>query len=187
LKYDTRKRDIYSSASSEMGWHRMNIFTNQGENKMQVKCIDNSNVSSCLTLNKIYVVTQHPLYTDLWECEDDLGITCGYKKNRFTTVTGVVSATCIDAFGFMGILTKGKVYDIEPAPKIGAKYIRVLKNDFGKELFTLLDRFAAIGGNISKAVLPADQKDIADLRKWANNLPGECPCGVPRATCDYHK
>ena len=29
-------------------------------------------------------------------------------------------------------------------------------------------------------------RDMSDWRAWAHNVPGECPCGIPRGRCDYH-
>lgn len=29
--------------------------------------------------------------------------------------------------------------------------------------------------------------DLSDWRSWTNKVPGECVCGMPKDTCDYHK
>jgi hypothetical protein len=28
--------------------------------------------------------------------------------------------------------------------------------------------------------------NISDWRAWAHNVPGNCPCGIARARCEYH-
>lgn len=30
-------------------------------------------------------------------------------------------------------------------------------------------------------------EDIPEWRKWQHNAPGECPCGIVRSRCDYHR
>ena len=30
-------------------------------------------------------------------------------------------------------------------------------------------------------------KDMSDWRNWAHNRPGDCPCGIVRSRCSYHK
>lgn len=30
-------------------------------------------------------------------------------------------------------------------------------------------------------------KDISDWRNWAHNVSGECPCGIVRSICEYHR
>jgi hypothetical protein len=29
--------------------------------------------------------------------------------------------------------------------------------------------------------------DISDWRAWAHNKDGDCPCGISRKMCDYHR
>lgn len=30
-------------------------------------------------------------------------------------------------------------------------------------------------------------KDLSDWRAWRNQAPGECPCGIVKTMCDYHR
>jgi hypothetical protein len=77
----------------------------------------------------------------------------------------------------------------------GFRY-RVVAIDFA--LSTLLLEGMAIWWNMDRfshteeAVLPTPTKvvqvpDLSDWRTWARPRPGECACGIPRHTCDYHK
>lgn len=29
--------------------------------------------------------------------------------------------------------------------------------------------------------------EVPEWRKWQHNAPGECPCGIVRSMCDYHR
>jgi len=37
------------------------------------------------------------------------------------------------------------------------------------------------------AVQVVVKADLSDWRTWAHNRPGDCPCGIARTMCDYHR
>lgn len=39
------------------------------------------------------------------------------------------------------------------------------------------------------AVKPEEPKpvDLSDWRAWAHNKPGDCPCGIAKANCEFHR
>ena len=36
-------------------------------------------------------------------------------------------------------------------------------------------------------LIPNHKSDISDWKSWAHNKPGDCPCGISRKMCDYHR
>lgn len=54
-----------------------------------------------------------------------------------------------------------------------------------KSQLQFFDVVAVVGDSIEIARKPI--KDLTDWRAWAHNVEGECPCGIHRQQCDYHK
>lgn len=40
---------------------------------------------------------------------------------------------------------------------------------------------------LAQAVVVEPKVDLSDWRTWAHNRPGDCPCGIARTVCDYHR
>lgn len=38
-----------------------------------------------------------------------------------------------------------------------------------------------------KAPTAKAETDLSDWRAWRNQAPGECPCGIVKTMCDYHR
>lgn len=103
---------------------------------------------------------------------------------------------CIDATD-MGsgkpALTRLKVYKVLSESQDSYNVI----NDNGAQKAFLKGRFLATQDPNTGAGAPVVQQaaarpttkdvDVSDWRAWSNKTPGQCPCGIAKSQCDYHK
>jgi hypothetical protein len=154
---------------------------------MKAKCIRGS--TGYLTVGKIYEVEENihdP--SRLYSVVDDRG-SFEWEKDRFEIVQekmGKIFAECIDNSAATAFLTVGKTYEVTEHPSNPTRFI-LAKDDSGETSDTdcgwMKSRFKVVS---SLPTASSNASDLDDWRKWANNRPGECACGILKSLCNYH-
>jgi hypothetical protein len=91
----------------------------------------------------------------------------------------------------LGDLDDALAKHLNQVPEVGPNVFTYLgtKAELSKLNGFLQGRRAFLNEEIDKAFcnIGEEVKDISDYRAWRSQGPDECPCGIRRAMCSYHK
>ena len=155
---------------------------------MKAECIIGE--TGILTVGKIYEVENSPqpiTNDDRWYLTSDDGYIGHWAKDRFRLIAmGNIFAECIDNSAATAFLTVGKTYEVKEHPSNPTRFI-LTKDDAGETSDTdcgwMKSRFKVVS---SLPIASSNASGLDDWRKWANNRPGECACGILKSLCNYH-
>lgn len=101
-------------------------------------------------------------------------------------MVATMKVRCMDANGYNGHLTEGKVYEA----KDDGPYYQISDGDDGREVSTWKRRFKIVPESVAPSVPIAESSTDSEAKLRAiltgNSDPSQCPCGRPREGCTYH-
>jgi hypothetical protein len=160
---------------------------------MKAKCIDSSGKGRDLILNKVYDIQICPENQNHCDVYDNSTLIVSsvsvfrFEEVKETKLKFPFKIKCIDTKLISGHITPGKIYEAIGPSILNADAWCVITND-GKTHSVLKDCFEILTETVSSQTpVQSIPETNEEWRLFQHKAEGDCPCGIKRIDCSFHK